>query len=68
METSKLKSLTVKALSEMADKLKIADHVGLKKPDLIKLILEAESKKKENIFATGCLEILPDGYGFLRSP
>ena len=68
METSKLKSLTVKALSEMADKLKITDHVGLKKPDLIKLILEAESKKKENIFATGCLEILPDGYGFLRSP
>ena len=68
METSKLKSLTVKVLSEMADKLKITDHVGLKKPDLIKLILEAESKKKENIFSTGCLEILPDGYGFLRSP
>ena len=68
METTKLKSLTVKALSELADKLKIKDHVGLKKPDLIKLILEAESKKKENIFATGCLEILPDGYGFLRSP
>ena len=68
METSKLKSLTVKALSELADKLKIKDHIGLKKPDLIKLILEAEAKKKENIFATGCLEILPDGYGFLRSP
>jgi len=68
METSKLKSLTVKALSEMADKLKIKDHIGLKKTDLIKLILEEEAKKKENIFATGCLEILPDGYGFLRSP
>ena len=48
METSKLKSLTVKALSEMANKLKIKDHIGLKKPDLIKLILEAQSKKKEN--------------------
>ena len=68
METSKLKSLTVKALTEMANKLKIKDYIGLKKPDLIKLILEAQSKKKENIFATGCLEILPDGYGFLRSP
>ena len=68
METSKLKLLTVKALSELADKLKIKDHIGLKKPDLIKLILEEEAKKKENIFATGCLEILPDGYGFLRSP
>ena len=68
METSKLKSLTVKALTEMANKLKIKDYIGLKKPDLIKLILEAQSKKKENIFSTGCLEILPDGYGFLRSP
>ena len=81
METAKLKSLTVKALSELADKLKIQNHVGLKKQDLIKLILEAESnleseakkeekseaKKEEKSYATGCLEILSDGYGFLRS-
>ena len=68
METTNLKALTVKELSELADKLKIQDYIGLKKQDLIKLILEAEAKKKENVFATGCLEILPDGYGFLRSP
>ena len=67
METAKLKSLTVKELSNLANKLKIKDHSGLKKQDLIKLILEAEAKKKEAIYATGCLEILPDGYGFLRS-
>ena len=67
METSKLKSLTVKELSDVAKKLKIKDHIGLKKQDLIKLILEQQAKNKENIFATGCLEILPDGYGFLRS-
>ena len=67
METSKLKSFTVKELSSLADKLKIKDHIGLKKQDLIKLILEAEAKKQEKIFSTGCLEILPDGYGFLRS-
>jgi len=67
METTKLKSLTVKELTSLADKLKIKDHIGLKKQDLIKLILEAESKKEEKIFSTGCLEILPDGYGFLRS-
>ncbi len=67
METAKLKSLTVKELSNLANKLKIQDHSGLKKQDLIKLILEAEAKKKEAIYATGCLEILPDGYGFLRS-
>ena len=67
METTKLKSLTVKELSLLAEKLKIKDHIGLKKQDLIKLILEAEAKKEEKLFATGCLEILPDGYGFLRS-
>ena len=67
METAQLKSLTVKALSELADKLKIEDYGGTKKQDLIKLILEAEAKKEEKLYATGCLEILSDGYGFLRS-
>ena len=67
METAKLQSLTVKELTELAKKNKIKDHVGLKKQDLIKLILEEQAKKEEKIYATGCLEILPDGYGFLRS-
>ena len=67
METAKLKSLTVKELSAQAAKLGIQDYVGVKKQDLIKLILEAEAKKEEKLYATGCLEILSDGYGFLRS-
>ena len=67
METAKLKSLTVKELSALAAKLGIQDYVGVKKQDLIKLILEAEAKKEEKLYATGCLEILSDGYGFLRS-
>ncbi len=67
METTKLKSLTVKELSNLAKKMNLQDYVGLKKQDLIKLILEAEAQKEEKIYATGCLEILPDGYGFLRS-
>ncbi len=67
METTKLKSLTVKELTVLADKLKIQDYGGTKKQDLIKLILEAEAKKEEKLYATGCLEILSDGYGFLRS-
>ena len=40
METAKLKSLTVKELSAQAAKLGIQDYVGVKKQDLIKLILE----------------------------
>ena len=67
METAKLKSLTVKELSALAAKLGIQDYVGVKKQDLIKLILEAQAKKEEKLYATGCLEILSDGYGFLRS-
>jgi len=67
METAKLKSLTVKELLVLASKLGIQDYVGVKKQDLIKLILEAEAKKEEKLYATGCLEILSDGYGFLRS-
>ena len=43
------------------------DYVGVKIQDLIKLILEAQAKKVEKLYATGCLEILSDGYGFLRS-
>ena len=67
METAKLKSLTVKELSAQAAKLGIQDYVGVKKQDLIKLILEAQARKEEKLYATGCLEILSDGYGFLRS-
>ena len=67
METAKLKSLTVKELSALAAKQGIQDYVGVKKQDLIKLILEAQAKKEEKLYATGCLEILSDGYGFLRS-
>ena len=39
----------------------------MKKQELIKLIYELQAKNKEKIYATGVLEILPDGYGFLRS-
>jgi len=67
METTKLKSLTVKELAALADKLNIQNYGGTKKQDLIKLILEAEAQKEEKLYATGCLEILSDGYGFLRS-
>jgi transcription termination factor Rho len=41
---------------------------GMRKQDLIFKILQAQSEKEGHIFAEGVLEILPDGYGFLRSP
>ena len=68
MKTSELQGLTVKELQKFATDLGSTESSGLLKQELIKEILEIQAKKKGNIFASGVLEILPDGYGFLRSP
>ena len=68
MRTTELQGLTVKELQKCALDLGSTDSSGLRKQELIKVILEFQAKKKGNIFASGVLEILPDGYGFLRSP
>ena len=67
MDTSELQGLTVKELQKFADDLGSTDFSGMRKQDLIKEILGIQAKKKGNIFASGVLEVLPDGYGFLRS-
>ncbi|MBI44858.1 MAG: transcription termination factor Rho [Candidatus Marinimicrobia bacterium] len=67
MQTSELVRLTVKELQELARKLKINEVSGVRKQDLIKLILESEAKKEGKIYTDGVLEVMPDGYGFLRS-
>ena len=67
MNTSELQALTVKELQKFADGLGSSEFSGMRKQDLIKEILGIQAKKKGNIFASGVLEILPDGYGFLRS-
>ena len=67
METSELQSLTIKELQKFALGLGAIDFSGLRKQDLIKEILSIQAKKKGNIFASGVLEVMPDGYGFLRS-
>jgi len=67
MDTSELQGLTVKELQKFAGDLGSSDFSGMRKQDLIKEILGIQAKKKGNIFASGVLEVLPDGYGFLRS-
>ena len=67
MDTSELQGLTVKELQKFAGDLGSTDFSGLRKQDLIKEILGVQARKKGNIFASGVLEVLPDGYGFLRS-
>jgi len=67
MQTSELVRLTVKELQKLAKELGIVEISGVRKQDLIKLILEAEAKKEGKIYADGVLEVMSDGYGFLRS-
>ena len=67
MDTAELQGLTVKELQKFAGDLGSTEFLGLRKQDLIKEILGVQAKKKGNIFASGVLEVLPDGYGFLRS-
>jgi transcription termination factor Rho len=52
----------------VAKALKVEGASGLKKQDLIFAILQAQAEKAGNIFGAGVIEILPDGFGFLRSP
>ena len=68
MTISELKEHNIAELGKLARGLDIAGTSGLRKQDLIFKILQAQSEKEGHIFAEGVLEILPDGYGFLRSP
>jgi transcription termination factor Rho len=65
---SELKEKNITELTKIARTLDLPGSSGLRKQDLIFKILQAQSEKEGHIFAEGVLEILPDGYGFLRSP
>ncbi len=62
-----LKSRKVAELIELAKDLQVSGYSDLKKQELIFKIIEAQTKKDGFAFAVGVLEVLPDGYGFLRS-
>ncbi|MBN2000363.1 transcription termination factor Rho [candidate division KSB1 bacterium] len=68
MDIAEMKALKISELSKMAQELGVAGITGLRKSELIFKILEEQTKKEGLIFAEGVLEVLPDGYGFLRSP
>jgi transcription termination factor Rho len=68
MEIVELKSLKISELTKMAQELNVSGATGLKKQELIFRILEEQTKQEGLIFAEGVIEVLPDGYGFLRSP
>ena len=63
-----LKEMTIADLSDVAKQLHVGGASGLRKQELIFKILEAQTEKNGLIFGEGVLEILPDGFGFLRAP
>ena len=68
MHLSDLKNLHVGELVEMAIKNEVDGANRLRKQELIFAMLKNQAKKGESIYGGGTLEVLPDGFGFLRSP
>ena len=68
MYLSELKALHVSQLIEMAVTLDIEGANRLRKQELMFAILKRKAKGGEQIFGDGVLEVLPDGFGFLRTP
>jgi len=62
-----LKAMKVSELNKISKKLEVNGVSGLKKQDLIFKILQAQAEKKGLMFGEGVLEVLPEGFGFLRS-
>ena len=65
---AELQRMTISQLMEVAKEQNVPDCSGLKKQDLIFKILKERVKMDGLMFGEGTLEILPDGFGFLRSP
>lgn len=67
MNLSELKTKSMYELTELANQFKVENPSNLRKQELIFALLQACSSQNGSIFGEGVLEILPDGFGFLRS-
>lgn len=68
MHLNELKALHVSEVLKQAEELEIENTGRMRKQELMFAIIKKRAKAGEQIFADGVLEILPDGFGFLRSP
>ena len=68
LDIGNLKDMKISELNKLAKELNISGISGLKKQDLIFKVLQAQAEKEGLMFGEGILEILPEGFGFLRSP
>ena len=68
LNISELKDMSIAKLTQIAKDLNVAGATGMRKQDLIFQILKAQTEQSGFIFSEGVLEVLPDGFGFLRAP
>ena len=68
IDAAELKKMKVSELNKIASELKMNDVSGIKKQDLIFRILQSQTRNEGVMNGGGVLEVLPDGFGFLRSP
>ncbi|MCX5675052.1 MAG: Rho termination factor N-terminal domain-containing protein, partial [Planctomycetota bacterium] len=68
LHIAELQKMTVAQLHALAKAENVADYAGLKKQDLVFQILKNRVQSSGLMFGEGVLEVLPDGFGFLRSP
>src|SRR5881392_3589346 len=63
-----LKDMSIQRLTQIAKDMAVAGATGMRKQELIFQILKAQTEQSGFIFSEGVLEVLPDGFGFLRAP
>ncbi len=68
LDIRNLKDMKITELNKVAKEMNVNGISGMKKQDLIFKILQAQAEKEGLMFGEGVLEILPEGFGFLRSP
>src|SRR2546430_4612628 len=68
MDIAELKEMNIAALTQIAKDLTVGGATGMRKQELIFQILKAQTEQSGFIFSEGVLEVLPDGFGFLRAP
>ncbi len=68
MHLNDLKAKKISELLEIANSMNLENAAGMRRQELIFALLQAQTEKNGMIFGEGVLEILPDGFGFLRSP
>ncbi|HAN30602.1 MAG TPA: transcription termination factor Rho, partial [Myxococcales bacterium] len=68
MNLNDIKHMKMAELVELANELGVEDPAAMIRHDLIFALLQAQTEREGAIHAEGVLQVLPDGYGFLRSP